>query len=92
MENPRLGLRVSVLESFFDKTTKLLTYLSNILEPTEEPFEVISQHILQPNNSPTFEAFMNTTYVSTTGMVPRAFKVYKPMMNMHDVSVLLYTM
>lgn len=93
MENPKLSLTLSVLDSYFDRTTTLLTYLSDILElvDSEEPFEGISGHVLRSKDSPAFEALVNTTYVSTKGAAPCKFKVYEPIMNMCDVSILLYS-
>lgn len=90
-ENPKLSLTLSVLDSYFDRTTVLLAYLSDILELVEEPFGAVSSHVLRSEDSPAFEALMSTTYVSTTGTSPRKFKVYEPMMNMRDVSVLLHS-
>ena len=91
MENPKLSLTLSVLDSYFHRTTTLLTYLFDILQLVEEPLEGVSGHLLRSLDSPAFGALVNTTYVSTADTAPCKFKVYEPMMNMCEVGISLYS-
>ena len=76
---------LSVLNAYFDQTSALLPYLTDILD-LEDRSNNISSHIVQLEDGPSYKDLIKNTYVSTTGTIQAKFKVYEPGMGMHEVS------
>jgi hypothetical protein len=89
---PRPSLTLAILNSYFDETSELMTYLVERLDPVGIDCGNILEYLLRDADSPSYRAFIGTTYIglktSTVGNNGnRRFAIYPPMMYMRDVSL-----
>ena len=88
---PRPSLTLAILNSYFDETSELMTYLVERLDPVGIDCGNILKYLLRDADSPSYCTFIGTTYIGLKTTVGnngnRRFAIYPPMMYMRDVSL-----
>ena len=87
---PRPSLTLSVLDAYFSDISDMMTYLAERLELVDSA-NSISDHLLRDGDSPSYRAFISTTYIASKPSAAdnggkRLFKAYHPMMYMREAS------